>query len=128
MPPAICSWVSGIDTEAPEFDYKNYQHAIPYESLKCILDAGMISSHLHAYLHTRPDYLAVKVAFMEAAMVEPPFWVKSQDIVVYQGHENWRQFLKLLKFAQGDRHGVFLKQNTVAAMIDCKLLRLRDEL
>jgi hypothetical protein len=55
------------------------------------------------------EYLAVKVAFMEAAMVEPPFWVKLQDIVMYQVRENWCQFLKLLKFAQGDQCGVFLE-------------------
>jgi hypothetical protein len=69
----------------------------------------MISSHLRAYLHTHLEYLAVKVAFMEAAMVEPPFWVKLQDIVMYQVRENWCQFLKLLKFAQGDQCGVFLE-------------------
>jgi hypothetical protein len=62
------------------------------------MDAGRgrrASLHLHKYMRSRLEYYSVKLAFFEAANLEPLLWVTQQEYVVYKTYENWRQLKKL---------------------------------
>jgi hypothetical protein len=93
-----------------------------------VMDVGRASSHLQNYMRSRLEYYSVKLAFFEAANLEPLLWVTRQEYIVYKTYENWRQLKKFQSWSitSTDREPLFFK--SLEDMTKLELQELRDQL
>jgi hypothetical protein len=68
---------------APPFAMGQNHGNIPtFQELQAIMKAGATCGHLWVDMKTRPEYIAVKLAFLEAAGLPKPLWVPFKEMVV----------------------------------------------
>jgi hypothetical protein len=61
-----------------------------FQELQAIMNASATCGHLRADMKTRPEYIAVKDAFLEAAGLPKLLWVPFKEMVLEYARRNLR--------------------------------------
>jgi hypothetical protein len=67
---------------------ENHRNIPTFQELQAIMNAGTTCGHLRADMKTRPDYIAVKDTFLEAAGLPKPLWVPFKERVLEYARRN----------------------------------------